>query len=162
MNLAGDPLKQAMVYQNPQHQYSVGDKGFIMKLAGDLTFGKGEASLISPVYHPFSLNSKDEDKREDKKTEKKHEICTWQAGPIRSGCSTIAVNSILSCRITNAWAIPENFCRKKMNSMNYRMNNNRKKADNFVDGVREHGKLDLGLGFFNLGSEESFQAKFWC
>ncbi|RVW51478.1 hypothetical protein CK203_084041 [Vitis vinifera] len=155
MNLAGDPLKQAMVYQNPQHQYSVGDKGFIMKLAGDLTFGKGEASLISPVYHPFSLNSKDEDKREDKKTEKKHEICTWQAGPIRSGCSTIAVNSILSCRITNAWEITENFC--------LRMNNNRKKADNFVDGVREHvrlglkfsetvkGKLSLGLGFFNLG-----------
>ncbi|KAL6346340.1 hypothetical protein AAG906_033136 [Vitis piasezkii] len=32
---------------------------------------------------------------------------------------------------------------KKMNSMNYRMNNNRKKADNFVDGVREHVKLGL-------------------
>ena len=30
---------------------------------------------------------------------------------------------------------------EKMNSMNYKMNNNRKKADNFVDGVREHGKF---------------------
>ena len=28
-----------------------------------------------------------------------------------------------------------------MDSTNYRMNKNRKKSDNFVDGVREHGKL---------------------
>ncbi|WJZ97549.1 hypothetical protein VitviT2T_016141 [Vitis vinifera] len=52
---------------------------------------------------------------------------------------------------------------KKMNSMNYRMNNNRKKADNFVDGVREHvrlglkfsetvkGKLSLGARILQLG-----------
>nr|CAN83539.1 hypothetical protein VITISV_021330 [Vitis vinifera] len=52
---------------------------------------------------------------------------------------------------------------KKMNSMNYRMNNNRKKADNFVDGVREHvrlglkfsetvkGKLSLGARILQIG-----------
>ncbi|KAL6312265.1 hypothetical protein AAG906_022021 [Vitis piasezkii] len=50
-----------------------------------------------------------------------------------------------------------------MNSMNCRMNNNRKKADNFVDGVREHvrlglkfsetceGKLELGARILQLG-----------
>ncbi|KAL6332540.1 hypothetical protein AAG906_008960 [Vitis piasezkii] len=32
---------------------------------------------------------------------------------------------------------------KKMNSMNYRMNNNRKKTDNFVDGVREYVRMGL-------------------
>ncbi|KAL6332545.1 hypothetical protein AAG906_008965 [Vitis piasezkii] len=40
---------------------------------------------------------------------------------------------------------------KKMNSMNYRMKNNRKKADNFVDGVREYGKVELGARILQLG-----------
>ncbi|RVW82479.1 GEM-like protein 4 [Vitis vinifera] len=63
---------------------------------------------------------------------------------------------------------------KKMNSMNYRMNNNRKKADNFVDGVREHvrlglkfsetvkGKLSLGARILQIGGvKRVFKAKFW-
>ncbi|KAL6346976.1 hypothetical protein AAG906_012227 [Vitis piasezkii] len=47
-----------------------------------------------------------------------------------------------------------------MDSTNYRMNKNRKKSDNFVDGVREHepkfsktvkGKLSLGARILQLG-----------
>lgn len=38
---------------------------------------------------------------------------------------------------------------EKMDSMNHRMNKSRKKADNFVDGVREHGKLVTVLFFYS-------------
>ncbi|RVW51454.1 hypothetical protein CK203_084000 [Vitis vinifera] len=40
---------------------------------------------------------------------------------------------------------------KKMDSTNYRMNKNRKKADNFLDGVREH--LKLGPKFSEIVKE---------
>ncbi|KAL6345092.1 hypothetical protein AAG906_013575 [Vitis piasezkii] len=47
-----------------------------------------------------------------------------------------------------------------MNSMNYRMNNNRKKADNFVDGVREHGKkFELGARILQIGESKEFSGK---
>ncbi|RVW69188.1 GEM-like protein 4 [Vitis vinifera] len=38
-----------------------------------------------------------------------------------------------------------------MDSTNYRMNKNRKKSDNFVDGVQEHGKVELGARILQLG-----------
>ncbi|RVX16310.1 hypothetical protein CK203_014434 [Vitis vinifera] len=39
-----------------------------------------------------------------------------------------------------------------MDSTNYRMNKNRKKADNFLDGVREH--LKLGPKFSEIVKEK--------
>ncbi|KAL6332586.1 hypothetical protein AAG906_009008 [Vitis piasezkii] len=47
---------------------------------------------------------------------------------------------------------------KKWDYTNYRINKNRKKADNFVDGVREH--VRLGPKFSETVKEKSFQANF--
>lgn len=52
----------------------------------------------------------------------------------------------LSVMVLKLWCCIE--IAEKMNSKIYRMEKNRKKADNFVDGIREHCKLLTVLFFF--------------